>query len=230
MHSGAAGPLSVPGRTKDPDATRARLLECAFQEIYEHGYGGTSVDRILSKTDLTKGALYHHFGSKAELAQAVIDEVIRSWVVDQWLAPLNGSDDPVSTLIETCETVMGGMPEEQMACGCPLNNLIQELANEDQGFREPLMALLDLWRNGIAESLERGQERGTVRADISPEATGTFIVAAIEGLAGTAKSTRDRALVLAAAMVLLQFLDTLRPVAARRATRRAPRTRDRSSR
>ena len=217
----------VTPRTKDPDATRARLLECAFQEIYEHGYGGASLDRILSKTNLTKGALYHHFGSKAELVHAVIDEVIRGRVVDQWLAPLEVSDDPISAVIGTCQTVMGNMPQEQLQCGCPLNNLTQELANSEEGFREPLLALFDQWRKGIAESLERGQALGTVRADISPDATATFIVSAIEGLAGTAKSTRDRGLVLAAGMVLLQFLETLRPVAASRATRQASRARRR---
>ena len=222
MKAAVSGAPAVTPRTKDPDATRARLLDCAFQEIYEHGYGGASLDRILSKTNLTKGALYHHFGSKAELVHAVIDEVIRGWVVDRWLARLEGSDDPISALIETFQTMMECMPQEQLQCGCPLNNLTQELANADEGFREPLLALFDLWRKGIAESLERGQAVGTVRADISPDATATFVVSAIEGLAGTAKSTRDRGLVLATAMVLLQFLETLRPVAASPAQRQAP--------
>ena len=69
-------------------------------------------------------------------------------------------------------------------------------------------------RTGIAESLERGQTLGTVRADISPEAPATLIVSTIEGLASTAKSTRNRSLVLTAAAVLMQFLESLRPVAA----------------
>ncbi len=213
MYRADAPAATIPERTKDPDATRARLLECAFQEIYEHGYGGTSVDRILSKTGLTKGALYHHFGSKAALAHAVIDEVIEGWIAERWLAPLKGSNDPVTTLIETCQEIMTASPSEQMACGCPLNNLTQELANNDEGFRGSLLALFDLWRKGIAASLKRGQKLGTVRADIDPDATGTFIVSTFEGLAGTAKSTRDRKLVLSAAMVLRQFFETLRPAA-----------------
>ena len=223
-----SAPPVVP-RTKDPDATRARLLECAFQEIYEHGYGGASIDRILSKTDLTKGALYHHFGSKAELAHAVIDEVIRGRVVDRWLAPLQDSDDPVTTFIGTLQREMREMPQEQMECGCPLNNLTQELANAEGGFREDLLGLFDLWRTGIAEALERGQTLGTVRADINPEATGTFIVSTIEGLAGTAKSTRNRPLVFAVAAVLIQFLETLRPAAAGPTRRPATRAKRRQS-
>ena len=114
--------------------------------------------------------------------------------------------------------MMGSLSEEQLAYGCPLNNLTQELANEDEGFREPLLEVFDLWRRGIAAALERGQALGTVRADISPNATGTFIVATIEGLFGTAKSTRDRELVMAAAAVLLQFLETLKPTATNRAS------------
>ena len=211
---------SVPGRTKDPDATRARLVECAFQEIYEHGYSGASLDRLLSKTNLTKGALYHHFGSKADLAHAVIDELIRGWVVDLWLAPLKNCEDPVTILSETGRRLISEMPREQMECGCPLNNLTQELANTDQRFREHLLRVFHQWREGIAESLERGQARGTVRTDIDATATATFIVSTIEGLAGTAKSTRDRALVVAAGKVLLQFLETLKPVAPRRVAAR----------
>ena len=201
-------------RTKDPDATRARLLACAFQEIYQHGYGGASLDRILSQTELTKGALYHHFGSKAELACAVIDEVIGGWVAKRWLGPLGESTDPVTALINTGREYLDGVPEIQLECGCPLNNLTQELANSDEGFREHLLRVFDSWRRGIAEALERGQSLGTVRGDIDPSATATFIVSAIEGLAGTAKSTRNRPLVLSAGGVLLQFLETLRPDAA----------------
>ncbi len=204
-------------RVKDPDATRALILECAFQEIHQHGYGGTSLDRILSQTDLTKGALYHHFGSKAELGLAVIDEVIRGWITNSWLDPLEESNDPATTLIETLRRNIGGMPEQQIACGCPLNNLTQEMANSDDRVRARLLQLFDLWRKGIASSLERGQSFGTVRADIDPEATATFIVSAIEGLAGTAKSTRDHSLVLAVMAVLVQFLETLRPVTTGRA-------------
>lgn len=143
----------------------------------------------------------------------MIDEVIQGWITERWLAPLKGSNDPVTTLIETCQEIMTASPSEQMACGCPLNNLTQELANNDEGFRGSLLALFDLWRKGIAANLERGQELGTVRRDIDLDATGTFIVSACEGLAGTAKSTRDRKLVLSTAMVLRQFFETLRPAA-----------------
>ena len=110
---------TLPGRTKNPEATRLLLVECAFQKIYDHGYTRASVDRILSKTGLTKGAVYHHFEGKAALAHAVIDDVIRRWFVDGWVAPLEDSDDPVRTLIGTASHMNGGSAPRSDALRLP---------------------------------------------------------------------------------------------------------------
>ena len=52
---------------KNPDLTRAKLLEAGFQEVYEHGFRSASIDSILARAGVTKGALYHHFSSKQAL-------------------------------------------------------------------------------------------------------------------------------------------------------------------
>ncbi|MCH7890745.1 MAG: helix-turn-helix transcriptional regulator [Gemmatimonadetes bacterium] len=74
---------SALGRKRDPEGTRALLVENAFREIHAHGYAGASLDRILASSGVTKGALYHHFKSKADLLHAVIDDAIRPMVVDE---------------------------------------------------------------------------------------------------------------------------------------------------
>jgi AcrR family transcriptional regulator len=196
-------------RTKDPDSTRAKLVETAFLEIYENGYAGASLDQILAKTGVTKGALYHHFGSKAALLHAVIDEIIRSYVVQGWTKPLESSDDPIQTLVETGMGFMQNELKKDLVRGCPLNNLAQELSNSDEDLRVHLRQVFDEWCSGIARGLERGQELGKVRKDIDPVATATFIVSSLEGIAGTAKSTRDYELTTSAAKVLFQFISSL---------------------
>src|SRR5919109_180712 len=52
-----------------PDA-RSRLLDAAMQLIRAHGYSATSVDDICRAAGLTKGAFFHHFRSKEDLAVA----------------------------------------------------------------------------------------------------------------------------------------------------------------
>jgi len=64
-------------RTRAPEVTRQKLLSAAFEEIYRSGFQAASLDRILAKAGVTKGALYHHFIDKAALGYAVVDEVVK---------------------------------------------------------------------------------------------------------------------------------------------------------
>ncbi|MEN8145704.1 MAG: TetR/AcrR family transcriptional regulator [Gemmatimonadota bacterium] len=199
-------------RTRDPEATRERLLHWAFEEIYEKGFAGASLDQILANAGMTKGALYHHFGSKADLGHAVIEEVIRPFVIKRWLDPLRNSDDPVVAFRSTLECAAESFTDQEMACGCPLNNLSQELANsDDEAFRLHMASVFDQWRGGIAQAFERGKGAGTVRDDVDSEAMAAFLVSSLEGIATTMKSSRDRVLTASVGQVLIEFLETLRP-------------------
>ncbi|MEO1643312.1 MAG: TetR/AcrR family transcriptional regulator [Pseudomonadota bacterium] len=53
------------------EATRAKLL-AAFREAFlRDGFEGTAIQSVLDETGLSKGALYHHFSSKAEIIEAL---------------------------------------------------------------------------------------------------------------------------------------------------------------
>ena len=54
--------------------TRARLLASARRTFARDGYHATSLDRVSENAGCTKGALYDHFGSKAGLFLALLDE------------------------------------------------------------------------------------------------------------------------------------------------------------
>ena len=59
-----------------PEATRTRLIDTAIERFAEHG-PGTSFDAVAADVGVTKGALYHHFGSKDGLVEEVYKEAIR---------------------------------------------------------------------------------------------------------------------------------------------------------
>ncbi len=174
-----------PGRTRDPEGTRARLVENAFREIHAHGYAGASLDRILASSGVTKGALYHHFKNKADLLHAVIDEAIQPMVVERWLGPLQESDDPIRTLAESTRTMMAEATPEEMCRGCPLNNLTQELAGADEYFRRHRDRIADDCRAGIRAAFERGQEAGNVRKNVDAAAVASLVFATYQGLIGS---------------------------------------------
>src|SRR5512147_2817113 len=55
------------------DATRLQILLAASREFARKSYSQVSLDDILARAEVTKGAMYFHFRSKHELAMAIID-------------------------------------------------------------------------------------------------------------------------------------------------------------
>lgn len=195
---------------RQPDLTRQRLLDSAYNEIHRFGFRSASLESILKDTHVTKGALYHHFRNKTELGYAVVDEVLRPWVEGRWI-PITQSDDPIAAAQQVIKERLDDTTDEEIALGCPLNNLCQEMSGLDGGFQQRLNGILCDWRRGIAEAMHRGQQNGTVRPDIDPEACATFVVGSIEGLMGMAKASQNAAILRQGMLGLMQFLDAMRP-------------------
>ncbi len=61
-------------QTERREKTRTALLKHAKRLMLRHGYEATTTQMILEATGLSKGALYHHFTSKAEIAEAIYAE------------------------------------------------------------------------------------------------------------------------------------------------------------
>ncbi|RMF37443.1 MAG: TetR/AcrR family transcriptional regulator [Alphaproteobacteria bacterium] len=67
----------MPGarpKTRDADATRARILAAAKEEFARLGLGGARVDEIAEKAQANKRMIYHYFGSKENLFRIVLEE------------------------------------------------------------------------------------------------------------------------------------------------------------
>jgi AcrR family transcriptional regulator len=60
-------------RTRDPEGTRARILEAATREFARAGLGGARVDRIAERAGANKRMLYYYFGDKDGLFLAVLE-------------------------------------------------------------------------------------------------------------------------------------------------------------
>lgn len=195
---------------RQPDVTRNRLLECAYAEIHQRGFRSASLDSILLKAGVTKGALYHHFANKQALGYAVVDELIRPFMQSYWL-PLTEADDPVACAISSIKKRRDKLKAQLLAYGCPFNNLAQEMSPIDEGFRVRLQGILDEWRHTLAAALERGKSRGQVREDVNTAAAAIFIISALEGLIGMGKASQSSALYEQGLRGLVEYLERLRP-------------------
>jgi TetR/AcrR family transcriptional regulator, transcriptional repressor for nem operon len=198
--------------TRAPESTRRKILEAAFNEFYKNGFQGGSINRIVDQAGTTKGALFHHFEDKNDLGYAVVEEIVFADIKQRWLHPLADSIDPIATV----KKAMRQFAKEEGANGrllqgCPLNNLAQEMSPLDEGFRRRLEKVYSAWREGLESALARGIKAGTVRKGISPRKVAALVVAALEGIIGTAKNSQTMELLELAGEGLFDYLDTLRP-------------------
>jgi AcrR family transcriptional regulator len=78
--------------------TRSALLESAARGLSRYGYGNLVLEQVAREAGYTRGALYHQFEDKEDLALAVIE-----WVNENWMREVGGpaeqEPDPVAELI-----------------------------------------------------------------------------------------------------------------------------------
>jgi TetR/AcrR family transcriptional repressor of nem operon len=202
-------PKGGAARLRDPERTRERLLQAAFREIYRSGYQSAGLDTILASAGVTKGSLYHHFGSKEALGYAVIEEIIAPDNRRQWLHPLRSGKDPIAALIGSVQDL--SVHPEDVRGGCALLNLAQEMSPLHAGFRKRLERVFQAWQQGTASLLREGQTQGKVRRDLDPTDAAGFLIAMIEGYGSLAKNAQDPEVIKAGIRNIADWLRSLRP-------------------
>jgi TetR/AcrR family transcriptional repressor of nem operon len=196
-------------RTRDPERTRERLLQAAFREIHRSGFQSAGIDTILAATNVTKGALYYHFESKEALGYAVVEEKIAKLTHDRWLRPMQSEGDAIDILIGVVRRIPDS-PQDVRA-GCPLLLLSQEMSPLDEQFRKRLERIFLDWQQGIATLLRKGKSQGTIRRDLNPDETASFLIATVEGYGTLAKNAQDPKVWKAGIRNIVGWLKSLRP-------------------
>jgi TetR/AcrR family transcriptional repressor of nem operon len=196
-------------KVRDPERTRERLLQAAFREVHRSGFQSASIDAILSATNVTKGALYHHFDSKEALGYAVVEEKIAKLTHDRWLRPMRSEGEAIDILIGVVRRIPAG-PQDVRA-GCPLLLLSQEMSPLDEQFRKRLERIFLDWQEGVATLLRKGKFQGTVRRDVNPDEAANFLIATVEGYATLAKNAQDPSVWKAGIRNIVEWLRSLRP-------------------
>ena len=192
------------------EQTRQRILQAGFEEMYENGFQGMRIDAILNKTSLAKGALYHHFPNKKALGYAVVDEVIAGHSREVF-SLLERNTDPVEAICSLLQDVSESTTVENITLGCPVNNLVQEMAGLDEGFKQRLSSIFESKIELLSSALKRGQEQGQIKKDIDPLMVAGFIVSSFNGIVGAAKCTADVDIFRSLVSTLSDYVISLKP-------------------
>lgn len=95
----------MASRAEQREQTRRTLVRESRHLFATKGYAAVGLAEIVRAAGVTKGALYHHFESKAELFGAVLAEVQQE-VADAVAATADAQDDPWDSFTAGCQAFL----------------------------------------------------------------------------------------------------------------------------
>jgi TetR/AcrR family transcriptional repressor of nem operon len=193
---------------RDGTATRERILDAAEKLVIDNGYAATSVDQVIAAAHSSKGAFFHHFDSKVDLARSLVERYAAADVMNLEAATahaLEATDDAVGRVdafLGFFEDAADEIMSEQSSC------LYVSILTERQlvldGTSEPIVKAVLAWREGIA-ALLRDATAGR-RTDVDADALADHVFVTFEGAFLLARSTGDPGHMRAQLRVLRQLV------------------------
>lgn len=197
--------MRQPGRTNDPQGTRRRIIDAAFAAFTTRGYHATALHDLRGMAGVTGGAFAHHFPTKKALALAVIRDGVTGAVRETWIEPIRTSRSALEGIRSVFTGVADQLDRNKAVSGCPLNNLVLELASQEPEFRELMDAIFSEWQRVLADKFREDLSQDRVKG-IDPESLATFVVATYSGAMAIAKSQQDAKALRASLRQLSNFL------------------------
>lgn len=200
---------------KNGSATKDRILDAAERLVIDNGYAGTSVDAVIAASGTSKGAFFHHFASKLELAQALVTRYAASDIahLHDALATVRAqSDDPVRQLVDFVR-VFEQTADELMAAqsSCLYVSILTERELVLDGTARQIADAVTAWRDELSALIRRALDAtpNGRRRDIDPDALADHMFVTFEGAFILCRSTQQREHMRAQLRVLRQLLQAL---------------------
>lgn len=160
------------------ETTKGALLDAAMKVIGHHGYSGATVDDIARAAGVSKGNVYYHFKTKADIATSVLVQGCQNLMVMLRDAAKRGENTPSALLI-----MIHGFAHEIFENREFSRFLLTELWRDDRLWTEEMRKQEEELLHIIELQIERGVAEGTIRDSIDTRfaavaITGTVLVAA----------------------------------------------------
>jgi TetR/AcrR family transcriptional regulator, transcriptional repressor for nem operon len=180
---------------KDGTQTKRAILDAAEQLVFRRGFAASSVDDVIAAAGVTKGAFFHHFRTKAELGQALVERFARRdrAHLERNLARAERlAGDPLMQLL-----LLVGLFEEDIESlgseipGCLFACYIYEAQLFDARTLDIVAKGLLAWRDLLRPKFEAAIRNCEPQRLVTPDELADQLLATIEGAMILGRSHRD---------------------------------------
>ncbi|WP_086475598.1 MULTISPECIES: TetR/AcrR family transcriptional regulator [Arenibacter] len=163
-------------------ATMNSIQTTGLELFYQNGYYNTSIDDILKKLSLSKGAFYYHFQSKEEFFITIAQTNLFRKVYHQLIAPLEGKEDPLNTILNCLENDLKRAEENFLDYGFVLGNFINEFNGKNPEIMSYLLDIVTVWKVNLVTLLQKGKTDGYISRHVDSEGLATYLVSSYMGI------------------------------------------------
>ncbi|NET49208.1 MAG: TetR family transcriptional regulator [Merismopedia sp. SIO2A8] len=171
--------------------TQTRLLETGERIFLEKGYNHTGIQAVLKDAGVPKGSFYHYFKSKEDFGLQVVEASNAAYLdkLEQFFNDETRS--PLARLQNYFESGIQAFAANDFRCGCLVGNLSQEMASQNDTFRQRLDEILLGWRERFAQCLAEAQEAGELCSSWDVKVLANFCIDSWEGAILRGKVTQS---------------------------------------
>ncbi len=179
---------------KDGNKTRTRILDEATSLVLENGFAGTTIDLILARTQITKGAFFYHFKSKSDLAFSLMEYFSKKDMNELSSSMADTKDllDPKERLLAFVQWFIDAFKDlEAPYAGCLYASYIYEPEHFDQKIKDMVSKSILIWRKEIVDMIKKTTDTYNVNMDFDRDSLADHFTVILEGAFVTSKALND---------------------------------------
>jgi TetR/AcrR family transcriptional repressor of nem operon len=158
-------------------STPDRILDAAEQLVQTRGFNGISYADIAEQVGVTKANLHHHFGSKAELGDALLNRYAAAF--NRELACIEASTLPKATHLEAYAALYVAAIRNHRLCLCAV--LAAEFDTLPEPMREGVKRFFLDSEAWLTRTVRGGRADGSIPAGFPEREVARLLIAGLEG-------------------------------------------------
>jgi TetR/AcrR family transcriptional regulator, transcriptional repressor for nem operon len=171
--------------------TKRKVVDAGVTLMRSRGFNATTLDEICEEAGVTKGALFHYFSTKDEVAKAALERFHERKRLEFQNAPFRKLADPLDRVFGRLDFAIESASAPRLTKGCLIGTLAQELSFTNRRLRQACQEALARIADDFERDLSEAKAAYAPRATFGPKGLAMLYVSIVQGSLILAKASES---------------------------------------
>lgn len=133
--------------------TKTKIIKKARKLMWYQGYNGTSLNQVVDKAGVSKGAFFHYYNNKEAISRDVLNQYVEEILIAPLDKALAQNHSVKNALFDWLSSLFEAFKTHDFKGGCLLGNLALELSDTNDTAREDIKAHFLTLENRLTAAL-----------------------------------------------------------------------------